>query len=80
VDYPAGNLIDTTDFDQATRTPDGGIVSNVFDKATSIQELLQEKTLLSEAEYAEMTGNLRRDAKPGCLDGLGILKGCFAER
>jgi D-alanyl-D-alanine carboxypeptidase len=73
-DYPAGNLIDTTDFDQAARTPDGGIVSNVYDMATFIQALVQDKRLLSEAEYAELTGNLQRDDKLGSYDGLGILK------
>jgi D-alanyl-D-alanine carboxypeptidase len=74
IDYPAGNLIDTTDFDQATRTPDGGIVSNVYDMATFLQALIQDKRLLSEAEYAEMTSDFRWDAKVGGLDGLGILK------
>ncbi len=74
VDYPAGNLIDTTNFDQAARTPDGGIVSNVFDMATFIQALVPERALLSETEYAEMTGNLRQDAKLGRFDRLGILK------
>ncbi len=76
VDLPAGNLIDTTDFDDVARTPDGGIVSNVYDLAAFIQALAQDKRLLSEAEYAEMTGDFRVDAKlwQGVYDGPGILK------
>lgn len=67
-------LIDTTDFDQATRTPDGGIVSNVYDMATFLQALVRDRRLLSEAEYAGMTGDLHWDAKTTGYDGLGILK------
>jgi D-alanyl-D-alanine carboxypeptidase len=74
VDYPAGNLTDTTDFEQATRTPDGGIVSNVYDMATFLQALVQDKRLLADAEYAEMTDDFRWDTKLEGLDGLGILK------
>lgn len=68
------NLIDTTDFDQTMRTPDGGIVSNVYDMATFLRALLQDKRLLSAAELAVMTGDFRRDAKTGGFDGLGMLK------
>ena len=74
VDYPSGNLIDTTDFDQATRTPDGGIVSDVYDMATFINALVQDRRLLSQAEYVEMVGEVRSDERLGCLDGLGILE------
>lgn len=76
VDYPAGNLIDTTDFEQGARTPDGGIVSNVYDLAAFIQALAQDQRLLTEAEWAEMTGDFRPDTRlwPGAYDGLGILK------
>jgi D-alanyl-D-alanine carboxypeptidase len=75
-DYPAGNLIDTTDFDEGARTPDGGIVSDVFDLVTFIHALVQDQRLLPEAELAEMTGNFRPDAKlgPGTYDSLGLLK------
>lgn len=74
VDYPAGNLIDTTEFDQAARTPDGGIVSNVYDMATFIQALVQDKRFLSESEYAELSGDFHSDDRLGCCDGLGILR------
>jgi D-alanyl-D-alanine carboxypeptidase len=67
-------LIDTTDFDEATRTPDGGIVSNVYDMATFLQALVQDRRILSEAEFAEMTGDFRWDAKTAGYDGPGILK------
>ena len=76
VNMPAGNLIDTTNFDDAERTPDGGIVSNVYDMATFIQALVPDKRLLTEAEYTAMTGDFRLDAKlwQGVTDGLGIFK------
>ncbi len=67
-------LLDTTDFDEATRTPDGGIVSNVYDMANFLQALIQEKSLLSEAEFARMTGDFHWDAKTTGFDGLGVLK------
>lgn len=67
-------LIDTTDFDEATRTPDGGIVSNVYNMATFLQALVQDKRILSGTEFAEMTGDFRWDTKTVGYDGLGILK------
>lgn len=74
LDFPAGNLIDSTEFDQAARTPDGGIVSNVYDMATFIQALIQDKRLLSETEYAAMTDDFHLDDRLGCCAGYGILR------
>jgi D-alanyl-D-alanine carboxypeptidase len=72
-DYPPGNLIDTTDFDQATRTADGGIVSTVFDMAAFLRGLAAEKQLLSEIEYSAMLDDPKWNAGLSSFVGLGIL-------
>lgn len=69
-----GNLVDMTDFDQGCRTPDGGIVSTVYDLATFIEALFQDRCLLSPDAFAEMTSDMLWEKRMGAFCGLGILK------
>jgi D-alanyl-D-alanine carboxypeptidase len=70
----SGKYTDTTDFDDVTRTPDGGIVSTVYDLAAFIKAVFNDRSFLSESSLAEMTNNFRVETRFNQDYGLGIIR------
>jgi D-alanyl-D-alanine carboxypeptidase len=80
--YDNGYYLDMTDFDSSCRTPDGGIVSCVYDMASFIKKLFNDGSLISESAFYEMTNNLnywRSEADARIDYGLGIEQLSFTD-
>lgn len=70
-----GNYIDMSDMDGGCRTPDGGIVSNVYDLSHFIKALFEDRSFLSASSLAEMTGTMRKLENRGNVEyGLGLMR------
>ncbi len=80
--YSNGKYLDMTDFDSSCRTPDGGIVSCVYDLAGFIEAVFKDRLLLSYSSVYEMTNKMnywRSESSVRIDYGLGLERLSFAD-
>ncbi|HBE78003.1 MAG TPA: hypothetical protein DDW65_09525 [Firmicutes bacterium] len=67
------SYIDCTYFDEACRTPDGGVTSCVYDMAAFIKAIFNDRHFLMKSAFEQMTENMFNADEMG-MAGLGIFE------
>jgi D-alanyl-D-alanine carboxypeptidase len=75
-----GNFVDMTDLDEGCRTPDGGIVSNVYDLSVFVKAIFENRAFLSAEALADMMSDMHKLENRGGVDyGLGLMRFQFGD-